>query len=109
MGLPPFLVVSAVKGIMAQRLVRKTCTSCGGEGCAKCSNTRYKGRLAIHEILYIDDEISKAIMNKISTKELRNLAIKKGMITLYNDGLARVKEKVTTYEELMKVTCEEEI
>jgi type IV pilus assembly protein PilB len=109
MGLPPFLVASAVKGVMAQRLVRKICTICGGEGCAKCSNTGYKGRLAIHEILSINDEISKGIMDRISTKDLRNLAIKNGMVTLYNDGLVRVKQKVTTHEELVKVSCGEEI
>jgi type IV pilus assembly protein PilB len=108
MGLPPFLVASAVNGVMAQRLLRKICTICDGEGCGKCSNTGYKGRLAIHEILSIDDEMRKGIMNRISTKDLKALAIKKGMVTLYNDGLVKVKQKVTTHEELIKVSCEEE-
>jgi type IV pilus assembly protein PilB len=53
--------------------------------------------------------MSKSIMDRISTKDLRDLAIKKGMITLYNDGLSRVKQQVTTHEELIKVSCEEGI
>lgn len=108
MGLPPFLVASAVNGVMAQRLVRRVCTLCNGEGCGKCSNTGYKGRLAIHEVLSLDDEMRKVILDKVSTKELKQVAISKGMVTLYKDGLAKVEKKVTTHDELIKVCYGEE-
>lgn len=108
MGLPPFLVASAVNGVMAQRLVRRICTTCNGEGCGKCSNTGYKGRLAIHEILSLDEDMRKCVMDKISSKELKQLAINKGMVTLYNDGLAKVRQKITTHDELIKVCYGEE-
>lgn len=109
MGLPPFLVASAVNGVMAQRLVRKICTSCQGKGCGKCNHTGFRGRAAIHELLVIDDDLRPAIMNRISSKELKDLAIKKGLITLYKDGLEKVKEGITTEEELLKVAYGEEL
>ncbi|QNO16105.1 Flp pilus assembly complex ATPase component TadA [Alkalicella caledoniensis] len=108
MGLPPFLVASAINGVMAQRLVRRICATCGGSGCGKCNNTGYKGRAAIHEILVMDDDMRQGVMNKISNKELKQLALNKGLITLYNDGLAKVENKVTTKEEVLKVAYGEE-
>lgn len=108
MGLPPFLVASAINGVMAQRLVRRICTSCQGVGCGKCNNTGFKGRLAIQEILLIDDELRQAIMNKVSSKELKNIALNKGLVTLFNDGLAKVDQGLTTYEEVLKVAHGEE-
>ena len=108
MGLPPFLVASAINGVMAQRLVRKTCTSCQGKGCGKCNHTGFRGRLAIHELLVIDDDLRRGIMKKISSKELKDLAIRKGLVSLYDDGLEKVKQKITTEEELVKVAYGEE-
>lgn len=103
MGLAPFLVASAVNGVMAQRLVRKICASCNGKGCGKCNNTGFKGRVAIHEILVMDDEMRQGVMNKISSKDLKQMALNKGLITLYSDGLEKVKQKLTTQEEVLKV------
>ncbi len=108
MGLPPFLVASAVNGVLAQRLVRKICTVCHGEGCAKCSNTGYKGRIAIHEMLTVDDDIRRALMEKISNKDLKRLSMEKGLVTLYKDGLEKIKKKITTHDELLRVTYEED-
>ncbi|SHJ68569.1 type IV pilus assembly protein PilB [Anaerobranca californiensis DSM 14826] len=108
MGLPPFLVASAINGVMAQRLVRKICSSCNGIGCGQCNNTGYKGRAAIHEVLVLDDEIRKGLMAGWSSKQLKDMAIKKGMRTLYQDGLAKVKQGVTTEEEVLKVAYGEE-
>lgn len=108
MGLPPFLVASAVNGVMAQRLVRKICGVCNGTGCGKCNHTGFKGRVAIHEVLALDDEMRNGIMNKISSKELKQMALSKGLVTLYNDGLAKVDQKITTQEEVLKVAYGEE-
>ncbi|SES63495.1 GspE/PulE family protein [Anaerobranca gottschalkii] len=108
MGLPPFLVASAINGVMAQRLVRKICSSCRGTGCGQCNNTGYKGRAAIHEVLVLDDEIRKGVMAGASSKQLKDLAISKGMITLYQDGLVKVKQGVTTEEEVLKVAYGED-
>ncbi|MCM2980569.1 type II secretion system protein GspE [Niallia circulans] len=128
MGVEPFLVASSVTGIVAQRLVRKVCRDCGqvhaatvrekeifakrgltidkvvrGKGCASCNMTGYKGRVAIHEVLVINDEMRKVIMNGESFSRLRDLAMKAKTIFLIDDGLLKVKQGITTTEEVLRV------
>ncbi|GKU81448.1 GspE/PulE family protein [Niallia sp. NCCP-28] len=128
MGVEPFLVASSVSGIVAQRLVRKVCRDCGqvhsaslreqeifakrglsiekvvrGKGCASCNMTGYKGRIAIHEVLVINDEMRRVIMNGESFSKLRELAVKAKTIFLIDDGLLKVKQGITTTEEVLRV------
>lgn len=128
MGVEPFLVASALSGIVAQRLVRKVCRDCArkqeptkreieifakrgikiesitrGAGCSSCNMTGYKGRIAVHEILVINDEMRRVIMNGESFTKLRELAIKHKTIFLIDDGLLKVKQGLTTTEEILRV------
>jgi type IV pilus assembly protein PilB len=131
MGIEPFLVVSSVILIMAQRLVRKLCTSCKEEekvphqtligigftkeeadtmkcykakGCDKCSNTGYKGRIAIYEVMPVSDEIKELILEGASGIELKRTSIRLGMKSLRMSGLTKIKEGVTSIEEVLRVT-----
>ena len=134
MGLEEYLLTSTVNGILAQRLVRKLCPSCKkgaiaspeivrelrlqrfapeGEiilyqpiGCSACSNTGYRGRLAIIEFLPMTDPIRKLIMAHEEAGAIQKLAITEGMQTLYENGLVKVIEGITTLEEVMRVTSE---
>ncbi|MDT0161910.1 ATPase, T2SS/T4P/T4SS family [Bacillus sp. AG4(2022)] len=128
MGIEPFLVASSLSGIVAQRLVRKVCRDCAetqeptkreieifakrgmkievivrGRGCASCNMTGYKGRIAIHEVLVIDDSMRRVIMNGESFSRLRELALKSKTIFLIDDGLLKVKQGITTTEEVLRV------
>lgn len=128
MGVEPFLVASSVTGIVAQRLVRRVCRDCAkeqeaskreieifarrgmkierivrGQGCSSCNMTGYKGRIAIHEVLVIDDAIRRVIMNGESFSKLREIAIKNKTIFLIDDGLLKVKQGITTTEEVLRV------
>jgi type IV pilus assembly protein PilB len=128
MGVEPFLVASSLSGIVAQRLVRRVCRDCEeiqaptkreieifarrgmkvetikrGRGCSSCNMTGYKGRIAIHEVLVIDDEMRRVIMNGESFSRLRELAIKNKTIFLIDDGLLKVKQGITTTEEVLRV------
>ncbi|WP_419095799.1 GspE/PulE family protein [Halalkalibacter suaedae] len=128
MGLEPFLVASSLSGVVAQRLVRRICRDCKaeveaterekmifakrgmkvttvfrGKGCPICNMTGYKGRLAIHEILVIDETIKKMIMNNRSSSEIKEYAIKAGTIFLIDDGLLKVKQGLSTTEEILRV------
>lgn len=132
MGVEPFLVATSLSGIVAQRLVRKICRDCSvteeasqreveifakrglkiekvsrGTGCASCNMTGYKGRLAIHEVLVINDEMRRVIMNGQSFSSLRNLAIQNKTIFLIDDGLLKVKQGLTTTEEVLRVAIPE--
>ncbi|MEH7379776.1 ATPase, T2SS/T4P/T4SS family [Bacillus sp. JJ1533] len=132
MGVEPFLVASSLSGVVAQRLVRRVCRDCGqqqeptvreleifakrgiaiekvnrGKGCGTCNMTGYKGRVAIHELLVINDDMKRAIMNRESYITLRELAIKNGTIFLIDDGLLKVKQGLTTTEEILRVTTAE--
>ncbi|MCM3411116.1 GspE/PulE family protein [Metabacillus litoralis] len=132
MGVEPFLVASSLTGVVAQRLVRKVCRDCAseqaptqreieifakrglsidkvvrGRGCGTCNMTGYKGRLAIHELLMLSDEMKRVIMNNESFSRLRDLAIKNKTIFLIDDGLLKVKQGLTTTEEILRVTVAE--
>ena len=134
MGLEEYLLTSTVNGILAQRLVRKLCPACkkgtiaapeivddlrlqrfapAGNiilykpvGCSACSNTGYRGRLAIIEFLPMTDPIRKLIMAHEEAGTIQKLAIAEGMQTLYENGLVKVIEGITTLEEIMRVTSE---
>jgi type II secretory ATPase GspE/PulE/Tfp pilus assembly ATPase PilB-like protein len=126
MGVEHYLVSSTLMGVVAQRLVRKICPDCKetypvpddmrvvvgpevqtltrGTGCPECMNTGYKGRLAIFELLVIDDDIRDLILARASAREIREKAISLGMRTLYEDGILKVKKAITTVEEVLRVT-----
>lgn len=130
-GVQPFLVSSAVRAIIAQRLVRKICQNCKqpheiteaeieslgldatqlseatimkGVGCEKCKGLGYKGRMGIFEIFMIDDEVRHMINEKASTIELRKRAREMGMRTLREDGIRKVLSGLTSAEEVIGVT-----
>jgi type IV pilus assembly protein PilB len=127
MGVKPYLVSSAVSGVIAQRLVRKICPDCKkpytssesennilglnhsatlykGEGCANCSFTGYKGRTAIHEIIIIDNNIRNMITKEESSEAIMEYALKNGTVTLRQDMVARVLAGDSTVEELLTAT-----
>ncbi|MFE8703439.1 GspE/PulE family protein [Cytobacillus sp. FJAT-54145] len=132
MGVEPFLVASSLSGIVAQRLVRRVCRDCAheqaptkreidifarrgmkvdkiirGRGCSSCSMTGYKGRLAIHEVLVINDDMRKVILNGESFTKLRELAIRNKTVFLIDDGLLKIKQGLTTTEEVLRVAIPE--
>ena len=131
MGIQPFLVASAVRAIMAQRLVRRVCPECAepytpdaaerrvlnltdeaierasfvkGKGCALCGNTGYKGRMGIYEIFQITEDIQHLIYDKASSDEIRTSARRGGMRTLSDDGLRKAAAGTTTIEEIVRMT-----
>jgi type IV pilus assembly protein PilB len=131
MGVEPFLVTASLILICAQRLVRKICPECKepvevspqvlmdigfseeeartvkpmkGKGCKNCNNTGYKGRLAVYEVMPLTDELKEAILQGYSSIELKREAMRQGMKTLRQSGLAKVKQGITTIEEVLRVT-----
>ena len=134
MGIEPFLIVSSVRGVVAQRLVRRICPDCKiqytpspdsderillgigseepltlykGEGCAQCNFTGYKGRLAIQEVMPILPEMKKLIMQHAPDQDIFAVAKKQGTVTLRDDGIAKVLKGMTTMEELVRVAFSE--
>jgi type IV pilus assembly protein PilB len=134
MGVEPFLITSTVHCVVAQRLIRKICSECKkpyeasheliqdlglasgsqpqilykGEGCSNCSSTGYRGRLAIHELLPLNEEFKKGVIQKKSTADLKMIARKAGMQTLRECGIQKVLKGMTTVEELLRVAHEDE-
>ncbi len=130
-GAEPYLIASSLQGVIAQRLVRKICSYCKrgievekdiasyfgisekrlykGIGCEHCNQTGYFGRTAIFEILILDNEIRKMILNKSDSETIKEYAIKKGMKTLRDDGFEKAKLGITTIEEVLRVTQKTEI
>jgi len=131
MGIEPFLVASSLNLVCAQRLVRRICKNCTepdptpapalmqagfsaedakkvvpnrGRGCEKCNNTGYKGRVGLYEVMEITEEVRELVLVGASALELRRKAVEEGMITLRNSGLRKVKEGVTTIEEIVRET-----
>ena len=107
MGIEPYLISSSVIGVIAQRLVRLFCKGCEGKGCKACLNTGYKGRMGIYELMILNEDIRQLITQKSSSEEIRKAAIKAGMKTLREDGLEKVTQKLTSQEEVLRVTQEE--
>ena len=129
MGVETYLVANSLVGLVAQRLLRKVCPECGkevdttereriflgedvkkirrGSGCPHCSNTGYRGRIAIHEVLAVDNEIRRMIVRKASVEEISTYGREvRKMRTLKESGLELIRKGITTPEELMKVSYE---
>ena len=131
MGIEPFLVASSLNLVCAQRLVRRVCKECAapqpmppealvqagfseedgktvvpkkGKGCEKCNNTGYKGRVGLYEVMEITDDMRELILVGASSLELRRKAVEEGMITLRGSGLLKVKQGMTTVEEVVRET-----
>ena len=131
MGLPPFLVSSSLLMVVAQRLLRRICLECRepievpesalidigfgpeeagsvkayvGKGCAACAQTGFRGRIAIHELMWMTPEIQDGIVKLRTAQELKELAVKAGMRTLRQSGLQKVTRGVTTIDEVLRVT-----
>jgi type IV pilus assembly protein PilB len=131
MGIEPFLVASSVHLICAQRLVRRVCSNCKeaaplpppalvqagfsehdagavkpvkGAGCERCNQTGYKGRVGLYEVMEIGEELRELILVGASGLELRRKAVDEGMITLRQSGLRKVKDGMTTIEEVVRET-----
>ncbi|HTL47655.1 MAG TPA: ATPase, T2SS/T4P/T4SS family [Verrucomicrobiae bacterium] len=119
MGIPPYLLASSVSCLVAQRLIRKICDKCRqevpgvvprsfhGEGCNACHRTGYNGRMAIYEVLPVTAEIKKLVLQKASVDEIRQLAVDQGMTSLQTEGWAKVKEGLTSPEEVLRITSNE--
>ena len=93
-------------GTLAQRLVRKLCKHCGGPGCAECGQTGYQGRTGVFELLVTDEAIRAQIHNRASEADIRDAALKSGMVLMRDDGERLVQERITSREELVRVTRE---
>lgn len=136
MKIESFLVASTVNIAIGQRLVRKICTECKekikmtdgfrkslselatpekaisatsffrGKGCEKCKGSGYSGRICINEVLVADNDVREAILRKASSNELRNIAIRNGMTTMFEDGMKKVNSGETTLEEVLRVVHE---
>ncbi|HXG57478.1 MAG TPA: type IV-A pilus assembly ATPase PilB [Thermoanaerobaculia bacterium] len=131
MGIEPFLVATSVQLIAAQRLARRICSNCKeevdvtpqalinigfkkdevgtfkvykGRGCDKCNNTGYKGRVALIEVMSIDDDIRELILSGGTAIDLKRKAIENGMISLRRSGLYKIKDGITTIEEVVRET-----
>jgi general secretion pathway protein E len=104
MGIEPFLLSSSLLGVLAQRLVRKVCTHCAGEGCAQCGQTGYAGRTGIFELLITDDALRAQIHAKQSEASIREAAVAGGMVLMRDDGERLVELGITRAEELLRVT-----
>jgi type IV pilus assembly protein PilB len=131
MGIEPFLVATSVHLIVAQRLIRKVCPYCKeplelpaaalvevgfseqeartltlfrGRGCDRCSNTGYKGRVGLYEVMEIHDDMRELILSGASAVELRQKAVENGMITLRGSGLQKIRDGMTTIEEVVRET-----
>jgi len=132
MGVEPFLVASSINLILAQRLARRVCPHCAqdvqvnpeilvnvgipaeearqikvrqGKGCEKCAGTGYKGRIALYEVMPMREELREFVLNGASSAEIKREAIRLGMMTLRQSGLLRLREGVTTIEEVLRVTA----
>ncbi len=104
MGVEPFLLSSSLLGVLAQRLVRKLCTSCRGAGCPSCGHTGYLGRSGVFELLVTDDSIRAQIHSRASEADIRAAALAAGMVLMRDDGERLVQLGLTSREELVRVT-----
>lgn len=131
MGIEPFVVASSVLGVVAQRLVRRLCTSCRepywvegdsieglfanvnpgqkalfyrAGGCARCNQAGYQERTAIHEILVVTEKIRSLLVGKSPSDDIKKLAMAEGMLTLKMDGLEKARQGITSIHEVMRVT-----
>jgi uncharacterized OB-fold protein len=133
LGTEPYVIAGALIGVVAQRLVRRLCVNCRRQytppaetlrllnisdgdaaaipfykamGCDQCNHTGYRGRIGIYEVMKVHDKLRRLISSRASEDQVRDAAIASGMISLGEDGLAKVKSGVTTAEELLRVVTE---
>ncbi|MEI6438471.1 MAG: ATPase, T2SS/T4P/T4SS family [Candidatus Omnitrophota bacterium] len=106
-GVEPFLLASSIIGVVAQRLIRLYCKECKGRGCKNCSNTGYKGRSGIYEILAINEEVRSLFLRKASAEEIHRAAVANGMQSLRDCGMGKVAAGFTSQQEVFRVTQEE--
>ncbi len=116
LGLPSYLIAAALRGVLAQRLVRRICPACAGEHhsagtsrripCQLCRGSGWKGRVGLFELLRIDAEMAKAVQERASLLDMRNLARQRGMKTLREDGLRKVEAGWTRLSEVLAHTME---
>ncbi|EHQ88075.1 GspE/PulE family protein [Desulfosporosinus youngiae] len=128
MGVEPFLLASAVSGVLSQRLVRRLCEHCKilqdvseaekralqlpesvfqlhrAVGCPNCLGTGFRGRIGIHEFMLYDQEIKELVLSVQNAREIEQQAMVSGMLTVYEDGLLKVRRGLTTVEEVLRVT-----
>jgi general secretion pathway protein E len=104
MGVEPFLLSSSLLGVLAQRLVRKLCTTCRGTGCEDCGRTGYHGRTGVFELMTANETLRDLIHNRASEGQIRETAIAAGMALMQADGERLVREGLTSREELLRVT-----
>jgi type IV pilus assembly protein PilB len=131
MGIPVFLITATVEAILAQRLVRRICSQCReettpsedlivdlgmtiedfkgkkvykGRGCEVCNNTGYKGRVGLFELMIMNDTLRELVMNNCAVDELRDAAVKFGMVTLRTCGMNYAFEGTTTLDEVVRET-----
>jgi type IV pilus assembly protein PilB len=129
MGVESYLISAALQTVLAQRLVRRICSKCReefdpprtlrralermghpieqffrGVGCRRCRNTGFSGRIGVHELLVIGDELRDAIVSDATISDLRRIGAEQGMVTLRVDGFRKVREGITTVEEVLHIT-----
>ncbi len=103
MGIEPYLLTSSLRLILNQRLLRKNCTKCKGNGCADCNNTGYQGRLLLLEAMVLNEDMRRAILNRADRTTLEEIFVNNGGITLVSHAIAAVKAGQTTREEVLRV------
>lgn len=128
-GLEPFLVGAAVNGVLAQRLLRRLCKHCKAEerpseemaeylemqgmatdkiwtakGCDRCRGTGYSGRVGIYELLAVDDRLRDVVAGNPNVSEFRRMCMERGMVSLRMDGMNKVKDGLSTVQEVLRVT-----
>lgn len=135
MGIEPFLVASAVNLITAQRLARRVCGECKapeeipvqalidagvspdeaptyvcmrGKGCPACNNTGYKGRVGFYQVMPMREEIKELILNGANTAEIKRESMRIGIKTMRQSGLTKLKEGVTSFEEVLRITVSDD-
>ncbi|HVS02256.1 MAG TPA: type IV-A pilus assembly ATPase PilB [Thermoanaerobaculia bacterium] len=133
MGVEPFLVATSVHLVVAQRLVRRICNYCKepidespsaltaigftegearrirlfrGKGCERCSNTGYKGRIGLYEVMELDDDMKEMVLAGASSLELRQRALQRGMVSLRASGLEKIRQGMTSVEEVVRETVD---
>jgi type IV pilus assembly protein PilB len=135
-GVPAYLVAGSVIGVMAQRLVRVVCSKCKqphtpteaqlevagitpemaasatfmkGTGCSHCNKSGYRGRIGIYELMTMTSKVRELAFAGATTVEIRRAAVRGGMTTLYEDGINKVLQGITTLEEVFRVSKREQI
>jgi general secretion pathway protein E len=104
MGIEPFLLSSSLLGVLGQRLIRLTCTVCHGQGCADCTQSGFKGRAGIYELMTTSVELKELIHQSASEAQIRQKALDTGMRSLVQDSERWVNASMTTQAEVRRVT-----